>query len=258
MESVGMERRAASGWRGGQRRDGEAGTSGWAQGRAPAWGPLGRCGGVTRTYAGRVCRATARSGVGQVDLAGRGAGEGRERGGGSPRSRGGRQRHRHRRREAPGQRSDQEVLPEAPWITSQERYTGTDGDTAGSGGDDEGQNITLRPIGGDGEVVGPAGCRRRRRRRGLAAAGWGTGGGGGSPRQSPLRHGPPGQVAMGRTWPFAKPHQNRPALGLVCTRTRCGQESDSEVFGGYVREGKPEQARSKNWSNNLMEGCAGF
>ena len=46
---------------------------------------------------------------------------------------------------------------------------------------------------------------------------------------------------MGESDPFTKPHQNRPALGLVCTRTRCTRASTREVFGGYVREGKPEQ-----------------
>ena len=41
--------------------------------------------------------------------------------------------------------------------------------------------------------------------------------------------------------PFAKPHQRRPALVLACTRTRRARVPGPMVFGGYVREGKPEQ-----------------
>lgn len=115
--------------------------------------------------------------------------------------------------------------------------------------------------------VGPESVRRRRRgphhspppprrrRRGGGAGGvpapWAavrSGGGGmggrrrrGSPRRSPARRGPPGEVAMGRAYPFAKSHPNRPASGLACTRTRRTRVSGPQLFGGYVREGKPEQ-----------------
>lgn len=97
----------------------------------------------------------------------------------------------------------------------------------------EGRDPALGLRRGNGEVWGDGATATVRSR-----AGGGVGGGEvGSIWQSPLRRGPDGEVAMGQTYPLVKTHQNRPALGSVCTRTRCTRTRGPQVFGRCIREG---------------------
>ena len=113
----------------------------------------------------------------------------------------------------------------------------------------------------------PSSHRRRRpslhssdlspgRRRGPAAAR--SGGGEVPPRQRPLRRGPPGELAMCRTHPFARSHQEPSAAEARLYAHPLRAASEAEGARRVCKRGKTGTDPKSNWLNNLMRAAPAF